>query len=142
MRETRKKWLCLALASILLLTLSLPPAKATETLVAEDANAYTPVEAQNLLTAKDTGHAYSPFPEEEAECGKPTPEYVPGEAIYARTGGASLFGADDSALAALGVSESEAIDATGTESARLMGASEEIIYYIVEGTAWKKEKKE
>ena len=93
------------------------------------ANAYTPAEAKNLLTAEDTGHAYNPDLGEEEEP-PVSAEYVPGEVLFSRMeGGFSLFGDEniESELAALGISVMEQIAsfASASEGISLFGAGKE-----------------
>lgn len=95
-----------------------------------DANAYTPTEAKDLLTAEDTGHAYDPNPEEEDEI---TGEYVPGEVLYARRSG-MLSASANRALAALGIEDSTPVytsETTGTSAAGtpLLGSAGKTTWY-------------
>ena len=96
------------------------------------ANAYTPTEAENLLSAEERDHAYSPEATEEEE-ESVSAEYVEGEVLYARSGSVSLFGMDDvdAELAALGVISSEEVYTSGGEVS-LFGMSDETTWYRAE----------
>lgn len=83
------------------------------------ANAYTPTEAKDLLTAGDSAHAYTPDTMGDEADGA-SADYVEGEVLYARVSGASSGiamldrdggndGAVDEALAALGIVNAEEI---------------------------------
>jgi len=93
------------------------------------ANAYTPAEAENLLSAEERDHAYTPDTTEEAE-ESVSAEYVEGEVLFARSGSVSLFGMDDvdSELAALGIVSSEEVYTSGGEVS-LFGMSDETTWY-------------
>ncbi len=89
-----------------------------------DANAYTPVDAENLISANEQDHAYDSSPDTDEV--KVTAEYVEGEVLFARQeGGISFFStnaeATEASLAALGIYNAEAIYSEERSDVALFG---------------------
>ena len=127
--------LCLAPVSTLAKRVETPaPPDGSEQLVisenlgpftTRDVNPYTPVTPRNGF-ADIGGKAYDPFAEDDTSAA-PEGNYVEGEILFAREGGASLFDAEDE-LEALGVTDAEPVF-TLAASARLMGADDGPVWY-------------